>query len=115
MNQRYPKGSEYWRKRRLRYAAIGFGLIAFALLCYVVFVIVGAQIGQTALMYFGAALCFASLLASAVMAGFVRYAHWRLREERFYEQQVQRKGQINNGAIGYGTTPKEESEREENK
>ena len=115
MNQRYPKGSEYWRRQRRRYAAIGFGLIAFAFIVYVVFVVGGMKIGQAALIYLGAALCFASLLASAVMVGFVKYAHWRLREERFYEQQMQRKGQINNGVIGYGTTPKEESEREENK
>ena len=87
MRPRPIKGSEYWRRQRRRYTAVGFGLIAFAFVAYVALVVGGLQIGQAALIYLGAALCFSSLLASAVMAGFGRYAAQRLREEEFYEQQ----------------------------
>lgn len=87
MRPRPIKGSEYWRRQRRRYAVIGFGLIAFAFIAYVALVVGGLQIGQAALIYLGAALCFGSLLASAVMGGFARYAVQRLREEEFYEQQ----------------------------
>ena len=115
MNQRYPKGSEYWRRQRLRYVVISLAFIALSLLCYVCLVVTGAQIGQEALMYLGIVLLFICLIVSAVFGGLAKYAYHRLLEERFYEQQVQRNGQINNGVIGYDTTPKEESEREENK
>ena len=115
MKPRPIRGSEYWRRVRRRYAAIGFGLITFAFIAYVALVVGGLQIGQAGLMYLGAGLCFGSLLASAVIGGFVRYATWRLREEEFYEQHAPHKEQTNDAVIGYGTAPKQDSEQEDNK
>lgn len=115
MRPRPIKGSEYWRRQRRRYAAVGFGLIAFAFVAYVALVVGGLQIGQAALIYLGAALCFGSILASGVMGGLARYAAGRLREEEFYEQHAPHKEQTNNTAIGYGALPKQDSEQEDDK
>ena len=115
MRPRPTKGPEYWRRQRRRYAAIGFGLTTFAFIAYVALVVSGLQIGQAALIYLGAALCFGSLLASAVMGGFVRYAARRLDEEEFYEQHVPHKEQTDNSVVGYGISPKQNSEQEDDK
>ena len=115
MRPRPIKGSEYWRRQRRRYTAIGFALIAFAFIAYVALVVGGLQIGQAALIYLGAALCFGSLLASAVMGGFARYATRRLHEEEFYEQHAPHKQQTNSGVVGYGISPKQISEQEDDK
>lgn len=115
MRPRPIKGSEYWRRQRRRYTAVALGLVAFAFIAYVALVVGGLQIGQAALIYLGAALCFGSILASAVMVGFARYAVSRLREEEFYEQHTPHKEQTNNTVIGYGALPKQNSEQEDDK